>query len=132
MSRLHQILGYGGLIPFFGLTLLYYQNFENADFYLIAYSALIFSFLGGLLWASTLNYVLPMHTLYVSVGTMLWSWVWLIFTEINWFIIISFSFFALYWYEKKYVAHTYSEIFLKLRTHLSLSAATILFFAYFI
>ena len=80
MNRLHQILGYAGIFPFFIFSLVYF--FSNKEEYslllLVAYSGLIFSFLGGLLWATTLDYEPPKHVLYVSVGTILWSFVWII------------------------------------------------------
>ena len=65
MGRLHKILGYSGLVPFFGFALLYYVFNEPWNFALVVYSALIFSFLAGLLWASTLNHEPPKHTLNV-------------------------------------------------------------------
>jgi|TARA_B100001250_G_scaffold409319_1_gene433416 hypothetical protein len=132
LKKIHLILGYGGLIPFFGLALLHYLNFENADSFLIAYAALIFSFLGGLLWKSTLYNDLPAHVIYISVTVMLWAWVWLIFNQLNWFFIASCSFFALYLYEKKYLIQTYPDGFIKLRLHLSMSATVVLLVVFFI
>ena len=138
MVRLHKILGYSGLVPFFGFALLYHINDVPWDFLLVVYSALIFSFLAGLLWASTLNYELPTHALYVSISAMLWSFMWIFF----WvffsglqnqqfhsflFIVISFSFIALYYYERMYLSKIYSASFLKLRAPLSLSVAGIFF-----
>ena len=136
MKRLHQVLGYAGLIPFFVFALLSYLN-QNFKIILVCYSALIFSFLAGLLWASSLSNKQPTHTLYMSISAMLWSFIWIFFAlEIKFysllFITISFSFVALYCYERIYLSSIYPAYFLKLRMHLSLSAATILFLVSFI
>ncbi|HBH10538.1 MAG TPA: DUF3429 domain-containing protein, partial [Gammaproteobacteria bacterium] len=72
MKRLHQVLGYAGLIPFFVFALLSYLN-QDFKIILVCYSALIFSFLAGLLWASSLSNKQPTHTLYMSISAMLWS-----------------------------------------------------------
>ncbi len=138
MGRLHKILGYSGLVPFFGFALLYYVFNEPWYFALVVYSALIFSFLSGLLWASTLNHEPPKHTLYVSVGAMLWSFLWILWIfwmpgKQNYFlIIIPFSFIALHCYERIYLSKIYPTSFLKLRMHLSLFVAAIIFLVCFI
>ena len=136
MKRLHLVLGYAGLIPFFVFALLSYLN-QDFKIILVCYSALIFSFLAGLLWASSLSNKQPTHTLYMSISAMLWSFIWIFFAlEIKFysllFITISFSFVALYCYERIYLSNIYPDYFLKLRMHLSLSAATILFLVSFI
>ena len=137
MERLHKIFGYSGLVPFFCFALFYYVDIWW-NFALVAYSALIFSFLSGLLWASTLNQKLPKHTLYVSVCAMLWSFVWIFYIGMTkqphsfLFIIMSFSFIALHCYEEKYLLNIYPVAFRKLRMHLSLSVAAILFLVSFI
>jgi hypothetical protein len=76
MKRLHQVLGYAGLIPFFVFALLSYLN-QDFKIILVCYSALIFSFLAGLLWASSLSNKQPTHTLYMSISAMLWSFIWI-------------------------------------------------------
>jgi len=140
MNRLHQILGYAGIFPFFIFSLVYF--FSNKEEYslllLVAYSGLIFSFLGGLLWATTFDYEPPKHVLYVSVGTILWSFVWIISCRIPeqfypfLFVIISSSFIALHCYERIYLSTIYSKTFLRLRMYLSLSVTSILLLVAFI
>ena len=124
MTRLHQLLGYGGLIPFVGLAIINMTGaFPNSSEWLLTYTALIFSFLGGLLWLVSMQYQLPNHVPLVSVSMMLWAWCWLLWPDINWFWFAAWSFLSLWLYEKFYLSMVYSPDFLRLRGQLSLTAA---------
>lgn len=124
MSRTHQLLGYAGLIPFIGLALLnILGSYPDSSEWLLSYAALIFSFLGGLLWLVSMQYELPRHVPMVSVGLMLWAWCWLLWPTFNWFWLAAWSFLGLWLYEKFYLASVYSPAFLRIRAHLSLIAA---------
>ena len=82
-----------------------------------------------------LNHEPPNHTLYVSVGAMLWAFLWILWMPCkqNYFlIIIPFSFIALHCYERIYLSKIYPTSFLKLRMHLSLFVAAIIFLVCFI
>ncbi len=124
MSRTHQFLGYAGLIPFIGLALLNaFGGYPDSSEWLLSYAALIFSFLGGLLWLVSMQYELPRHVPLVSAGMMLWAWCWLLWPAMNWFWLAAWSFLGLWLYEKFYLASVYSPAFLRMRAQLSLIAA---------
>ncbi|MCX4190462.1 DUF3429 domain-containing protein [Methylophaga sp. OBS3] len=124
MTRLHQLLGYAGLIPFVGLAIISMTGiYPNSSEWLLTYAALILSFLGGLLWVITMQYELPKHVPFVSVGLMLWAWCWLLWPTLNWFWLAAWSFLGLWLYEKYYISMVYSAEFIRLRGQLSLIAA---------
>ena len=124
MTRLHQLLGYAGLIPFVVLAMLTVTGVYAASIeWLLSYAALIFSFLGGLLWLVSMQYELPKHVPLVSVSVMLWAWCWLLWPTFNWFWLAAWSFLSLWLYEKFYLAAVLSPAFLRLRGQLSLIAA---------
>lgn len=124
MTRLHQLLGYAGLIPFIGLALLTVTGiYPVSSEWLLSYAALIFSFLGGLLWLVSMQYELPKHVPVVSVSVMLWAWCWMLWPAFNWFWLAAWSFLGLWLYEKFYLASVLSLAFLRLRGQLSLIAA---------
>ncbi|BBP43163.1 DUF3429 domain-containing protein [Thiosulfativibrio zosterae] len=134
MLKEHHWLGYGGLIPFVGLSLLIWLTPWQLDEQLLGhlllnYSAMILSFLGGVIWMASLVYRLPKHALYVSVFAMLWPWLVLIEAEIMGLSlplalsIAAFSFIALWLYEKRFTTAAYDYAFFKLRTQLSWVAA---------
>jgi len=123
MTRFHQLLGYGGLLPFIGLAILLVSGYSAASYWLITYAALIFSFLGGLLWLASVKVPLPKHVAFVSVALMLWAWCWLLFPAINWFWLAAWSFLGLWLYEKRFIADFYSAPFMCMRLQLTLIAA---------
>lgn len=123
MSPQHRYLGYAGLIPFVFLATASLLDSRHAAIFLIDYAALIFSFLGGMLWSLSLREKMPAHVALVSVSAMLWAWLWLITPAYNWFWLAALSFVALWLYEwfllRRFIAHD----FLMLRGQLSLIAA---------
>ncbi|TCK08634.1 DUF3429 domain-containing protein [Marinobacterium mangrovicola] len=129
MTPWHSRLGYAGLIPFIGLTALVLQSFPGASYWLLSYSALILSFLGGLLWAGSLNRQVPTHVLFVSVGVMIWAWVWLLLPQFSWYLPGSITFVLLWLYERIFLGDTYSREFMRLREWLTGLAALSLFLA---
>jgi len=123
MSPQHRYLGYAGLIPFIFLATASLLDSRHAAIFPIDYAALIFSFLGGMLWSLSLREKMPAHVALVSVSAMLWAWLWLIMPAYNWFWLAALSFVALWLYEwfllRRFIAHD----FLMLRGQLSLIAA---------
>ena len=155
MNIWHAVFGYAGLIPFIGLTALMLMNQPSAEFWLMSYAALIFSFLGGVQWLATLMPVLPSsasmstYTSHsdkpvlesvvsgsslllkqaVAVGVMLWAWLWLIVPQVDWFIWAGLSFWGLWLYERLYFSKAYPSGFMTLRRNLSLVAGACLLVA---
>jgi hypothetical protein len=134
MLKEHQWLGYGGLIPFVGLSLLIWLKPWQIDgllfgHLLLNYAAMILSFLGGVIWMASLVYRLPKHALYVSVFAMLWPWLVLIEAEVMGLSmpvalsIAAVSFIALWFYEKRFATAAYDYAFFRLRTQLTWVAA---------
>lgn len=145
MNVWHRLLGYAGLIPFLGLTGLVLTHQANAEFWLMSYAALIFSFLGGVQWFATLHVAqLPSDQFAdqsavhedrllfkqgVSVGVMLWAWLWLIVPQVDWFIWAGLSFWVLWLYERSLFSNIYPNTFMTLRRNLSLVAGSCLLLA---
>ena len=129
MTPWHSRLGYAGLIPFIGLSALVLQSFPGAAYWLLTYAAPILSFLGGLLWFASLNRQVPTHVLFVSVGVMIWAWVWLLLPQFSWYLPGAITFVLLWLYERIYLGETYSREFMRLREWLTGLAALSLFLA---
>jgi hypothetical protein len=135
-------LGYAGLLPFalLCLALWWPPGSLPSDFLtlaLLSYSALIFSFLSGLLWFG--SFVLGQHSrqqatqaLWISIVAMLWSWSWFLwghFAPGLTFLAAGLSFVLLWTYERETLAHIYPRGFFALRTHLTFGAAFSLWLA---
>lgn len=131
MKKHHQFLGYAGLLPFIILALGSMGASPHARIFLLSYAALIFSFLGGILWGLSVKQSLPAHASLVSVSCMLWSWLWLLMPAYNWFWLAALSFAALWLYEWLLLGRYYDRDFLRLRGQLSLVAALSLVVANF-
>lgn len=132
MTPLHRVSGFAGLLPFFTLAILSVADYASASGWLLSYAALIFSFLGGNLWQVTLNHSVPVHMIILSLGAMLWGWLWLIVPWDHWSLVASLSFMGLYQYEKRFVSMLYKARFLALRGMLSTGAATAMALHYFL
>lgn len=131
MTRLHTLLGYAGLFPFISLSLLMHSQAADMEWMLRSYAALIFSFLGGLVWlASTRDYV-PAHLAVVAVCCMLWAWCWLIVPQFFPFWLLAASFICLLIYETQTLSTVYSDTLMSMRKQLSWVAALSLLFATF-
>lgn len=126
IDNTHKVFGYSGLIPFLALPVGVALFGPPYNTWLISYAALIFSFLGGVLWMASLQQDSPKHTSWVSIIVMLWAWCWLLFPFAFNFHITGLSFFLLWLYEKSFLTHTYSSSFWQLRTHLSAIAGSAL------
>ncbi|MDX1347593.1 MAG: DUF3429 domain-containing protein [Thiomicrorhabdus chilensis] len=134
---LYKILGYAGLIPFLALAgLSHVALFEwEAQLVLLSYAAMIFSFLGGVLWGASVISVRDeepsMGVLWISVVSMLWAWGWLLgafwWPEFNFLWLASVSFLLLWFYETHAMAKTFPFFFVRLRRDLSWVAALSLF-----
>ena len=130
MTYAHRVSGYAGLIPFFTLMILAISGYDAAGQWLLSYAALIFSFLGGVLWLATIKDPLPRHVTVISLVVMLWGWLWLIIPSEYWLIIAALSFLLLHGYERYFLAHSYFPDFMHLRRNLSAGAAIALTLAY--
>jgi len=127
MSASQRYFGYAGLLPFILLCLAALAGIDSAKTYLMSYAALIFSFLGGILWGSSLSQKHPSHISLVSVSCMLWAWCWLLMPSYSWFTLAAVSFVALWLYEWLILGHLLNKTFLQLRGQLSAVAALCLF-----
>ncbi len=125
MQKWHSYLGYGGLIPFIGLSLLALSGGtlfnEPARFYLIPYGALIFSFIGGIYWGVTLSNTNKTILLLVSITVMLWAWLWIILPGIP-PSLMALSFWLLPLFEFFYLRQVFNSEFLLMRRVLSIIA----------
>jgi hypothetical protein len=130
MSFLHRLLGFAGLIPFLGLSLLAVTNIYPAEHLLIGYAALIYSFLGGVIWSFSLQNPVG-HTSVLSVSLMLWAWSWLLMPISVALPLAAVSFALLPLYEHRYLKPLYPQAFMRLRWQLSVVAATSLSVAVF-
>ncbi len=131
MKTPHRYLGYAGLIPFVILALGSLLDNRHAEIFLLDYAALIFSFLGGMLWTLSIRETLPAHVALVSVSAMLWAWLWLLTPAYNWFWLAALSYVALWLYEWFLLRRFIEHQFLMLRGQLSLIAALSLVLANF-
>ncbi|WP_430010128.1 DUF3429 family protein [Methylophaga lonarensis] len=131
MTRLHKLLGYAGLLPFISLSLLMHSQQADMEWMLRSYAALIFSFLGGLLWLASTRIYVPSHVAVMAVSCMLWGWCWLIVPQFFPLWLLSASFLALLIYEMQALSAVYSDALMSLRKRLSLVAALSLLFAAF-
>jgi hypothetical protein len=129
MTKQMRFLGFFGLIPFILLAVADLGGSHHAAIFLISYAALIFSFLGGLLWGQGLTKPMPLHSSLVSVSAMLWAWVWLLMPGYNWFWLAALSFIALWLYEWLLLRRWIDPAFLRLRGQLSFVAAVCLLIA---
>lgn len=122
----HRVFGYSGLIPFVTLPIAIALIGTPYSTWLMSYAALIFTFLGGVLWMASLQEGSPKHISWVSIIVMLWAWCWLLFPYAFTFHITGLSFFLLWLYEKSFLTKIYSSSFWQLRTHLSAIAGSAL------
>ena len=123
MTKLQRYSGYAGLTPFIGLSLMALSGYPNAEHWLLSYAALIFSFLGGILWQASLKDDLPAHVTAIALGAMLWAWLWLLIPFTYWHSVAALSFIGLWLYERRYLQGSYIQGFLQLRCQLSTGAA---------
>ncbi len=129
ITKSHRILGYAGLLPFLGLAVMSWLGYLYAIDWLLSYAALIFSFLGGLIWYVSSVEKLPRHVLIVSISTMLWAWCWLLSPTHYWLWLAALSFIGLHLYERQQFHEIYSAELMRLRAHLSYGAAFFLWLA---
>lgn len=132
MNILHRILGYGGLIPFIGLASIahYPQELLNSlfnsqpdiQFWLISYAALIYSFIGGIYWSSSLINQNRNGILLLSIVMMLWAWMWVLMPDSIAAWLMALSFLALPLIEFKWLKSDWSDDFIKMRLQLSVLA----------
>ncbi|MCV6611982.1 MAG: DUF3429 domain-containing protein [Amphritea sp.] len=123
LTDTHRTLGIAGLMPFIGLSLVAISGSELYSLYLLTYAALIFSFLGGVLWFVSLNQQAPGHLAWISVSVMLWAWSWLHPQFPAALLLAAASFIGLHLYERYYLAGLYPQAFMTLRSMLTVIAS---------
>ncbi|MBT8449838.1 MAG: DUF3429 domain-containing protein [Gammaproteobacteria bacterium] len=124
MKKIHLTLGYAGLIPFIGLSIMIVMGYSVANIALLSYACLIASFLGGTLWMSSVEHKLAGHVAVTSNLLMLAAWAILIFHQVEGiFYLASALFVVLICYERRYLKLQYYVDYLRLRTVLSWLAA---------
>lgn len=100
-------LGCAGLIPFLGLpicVLLDVLSYSLAAHYFTLYSAIILSFLGGVLWFSSLLEKNTEHMIFIAMLPSIIGWLSLITLPVNLTIpVLSLSFVGLIFYEQKFL-----------------------------
>ncbi len=123
MSRLHFILGYGGLAGFILLTALIWLNQPEASGWMMSYSALIVSFLGGILWQQSLLSQTAKHVPIVAVVLMLWPWLAIMLMPERWLLLAAITLLLVWRYERRFLSAHYPPAFMQMRGVLSLVAA---------
>ncbi|WP_415901651.1 DUF3429 domain-containing protein [Neptuniibacter sp. QD29_5] len=124
LSNTHRLFGYFGLIPFVGLAILSVEKGAPFDEWLLSYAALIYSFLGGVIWFASMAIGTAKHQTWVAIMAMLWAWSWLVYPLPHTLFVAGVSFFVLWLYEMRSLVSIYPKIFWKLRSHLSIVAGT--------
>ena len=149
IQKLVQKYGLSGLIPFVVPALLVWVLPEKtglllSDFF-IYYSAIILSFLSGILWCIGLQQVISpiddnrdrnQHTKYLTISIVfsLLAWVSLLIPLTGGLLLLGTGFIVIRQFEKKYLASIYPEWFSKMRdlltrivfaSHLSLFVFTL-------
>lgn len=126
MSRLHYVLGYGGLVGFIGLTALIWLDWSTASGWMLSYSALIVSFLGGMLWQQSLISQTQQHVPVVAIILMLWPWLAIMLFPERWLILAAITLLLIWRYERRFLSEHYPAEFMQMRGILSISAAILL------
>lgn len=125
MNKIHQVLGYLGLIPFVILSALNIYGWQYADNLLISYSLLIVTFLAGILWSMTLKYHLSHWIVIFSNLVMLASWGLITINDMKGiFYAISILFILVYLVENFALKELYAKGFYRLRSQLTFIAVT--------
>lgn len=138
MNKYHRLFGYGGLIPFISLALLFqFQDdlpltfLENSastiSSWLISYAALIYSFIGGIYWHTTLNRHSNPFVLTFAILMMLWAWLWILAIPLIPIWLMAVSFFILPIIESQWLKEALGSEFRTMRFHLSMVAGICLF-----
>lgn len=133
MNHFHRLMGYGGLIPFITLALFFHYpddllqqllgvSSSAIAMWLVSYAALIYSFIGGIYWAVSLNSYLRQPLVLLSILMMLWAWLWILLAQVVPFWLMALSFWLLPIIEAKWLKEDLAEDFRKMRMHLSLVA----------
>lgn len=101
------LLGVAGLIPFLTIPLLItieFISYSQGVFYFKQYSALILSFLGGVLWLNALMERHTPHMLYVAMLPSIFGWFAVSFLSNNMALtFLTLSFVSLVFYERLFL-----------------------------
>ena len=130
MSRLHLFLGYSGLSGFILLTALIWLDQPQAAGWMMSYSALIVSFLGGILWQQSLLSQTAKHVPIVAVILMLWPWLAIMLVPERWLLLAAITLLLVWRYERRFLSEHYPPAFMRMRGVLSLVAAVSLTVAF--
>ena len=126
-----QRLGYAGLLPFAGaLVLLFAGNQAVAELALnslLAYAAVILTFVGALHWSSALlgrNDTSSVSLLVISVLPSLVAWLCLLIPVAEGLLLMALAYLAVYSFDRS--AWRDLQWFVRLRTHLTIGALSCL------
>lgn len=101
------LLGIAGLMPFISLPLLIaidVLSFSQGAFYFKQYSAVILSFLGGVLWLNALMERHTSHMLYIAMLPSIFGWLGICFMPTQAAItLLTICFVSLLFYERKFL-----------------------------
>lgn len=123
IKPIHLLLGYSGLIPFFGLAYLHVGGWPMALPILLGYATLILSFLGGSLWMASIVFNLHCQAALFSNLIMLLSWVALMLHASQGILIMVSTLMALLlFFELWQVGNYYHKRYMKLRIGLTFGA----------
>jgi len=121
-------LGYGGTVPFVGLALSLVTSSDLSAFgladagpKLLAYAAVIISFIGAVHWGIALGCAKEHQTrLYIySVMPALFAWLWMFVPGRMAFIGMALTIVAMYFIDRKLLLAHVPSAYLKMRLHLT-------------
>lgn len=140
---IHRWFGLAGLIPFILLPLISPFAELPLQQWQLSYAALIFSFLGGIIWLGSLHKQSTWHISWVSILVMLWAWSWLLLDSLSvpfasesginhiGVLLAGLSFPALLVYEICFLKQIYPSDFMRLRVLLTAVASSSLLLSFF-
>ncbi len=101
------LLGVAGLIPFLtipSLITIEFISYSQGVFYFKQYSAIILSFLGGVLWLNALMERHTSHMLYIAMLPSIFGWFAVSFLSNNMAVtFLTLSFVSLVFYERQFL-----------------------------
>lgn len=114
MTIIHYALGFAGVIPFYGLIVLYLVgNLEiyRAALHFTQYSAVLLSFFGGVHWLDAIQNKRTNHQLYVAMMPTIIGWGCLLFgSDPRVIAVLSISYIAILVYDKYNLAFEKSMV----------------------
>ena len=142
LPRIAWFLGYGGLLPFFILTIavllrvpLPFLEGVRLDWWLVSYSAVIVSFLGAVHWGVVLglqDWLTPIESqrmMIYSVTPAILAWLTFLLPVNAALLVMSILIVASFIIDSMWLFHRLKSQYSKLRLHLTIIVALLLFAA---